>query len=260
MIAQKIEKHKKFSFTRFTSILDEYKYNLKLGDIVAGVVFSQETNGYLVNIGDHNSAFLPNEETSNITQQTICLNTIQEFFIVSYDIFSTFLILSSRRLEYIRTWKRIKQIYAEKSILYVKVLRKNTGGLLVNFDSISGFLPNSHIVNPSLKTTMISTFIPVKILVLDDNVNQIIVSHKKAIVSLNNLILGKIMNGKIIKITTYGILVRIHNIQALLHKSAILSPYNLETIFKVNDSLKIKIIHINQQQGRVSVSMQNLLS
>ena len=253
MTVQKIKKYKRFSFANFTSILDKYKYDLKLGDIVAGVIFSKERNGYLINIGDHNSAFLPNEETSNITQQTTCLNTIQEFFIVSYDVHSTFLILSSRRLEYIRTWKRIKQIYVEESILYATVSGENSGGLLINFDGVSGFLPNSHIVNPSFKATMINTIIPVQFLLLDDTTNQIIVSHRKAVVSLSNLILGKKMNAKIVKITTYGILLKIHNIQALLHSSEILHPYK----FEVKQYLRITIIHVNLQQGRVSVSVPN---
>ena len=255
MSMQKIEKYKKFSFSNFTFILDKYKYHLKLGDIVAGIIFSKEKSGYLVNIGDQNSGFLPIEEGSNITQQTCCLNTTQEFFIVSYDIHSTFLILSSRRLEYIRTWKRIKQIYAEDSISYVTVFKENSGGLLISFDNISGFLPNSHIVNPSLKTTMVNTIIPVKFLLLDDTTNQIIVSHKKALVSLSNLILGERISSQILKVTSYGILVRIHNIQALLHSSEILSPYKLETTFDIKNYLRVTIIHINLQQGRVSVSI-----
>nr|YP_009296689.1 ribosomal protein S1 [Apophlaea sinclairii]AOM65829.1 ribosomal protein S1 [Apophlaea sinclairii] len=250
----------KFLQTNFIYVLYKYKYNLNIGDIVAGTIISKESKGYLVDIGDSRAAFLPYEETSITTNKFNTLNNTQEFFIISYDISLSYLILSIKRLEYLRAWKRIKQLQAEDIIIYTKVIDQNFGGLLVNFNGINGFLPNSHISNLIFKQAMLKTIIPLKFLVIDENNNQLVFSHRRAILSLSSFVVGSTINAKIISLKKYGILVKIHNIQALLHNSEIPRPvlHNFYVISNVNKFLKAVIIHINERKGRVSISVKKI--
>lgn len=252
-----------FKQIEFAYVLHKYQYDLHLGDIVAGTIFSKESKGVLVNIGATNAAFLPKEEISIKQNQKLSLNINEtyEFFILAYNKNSFQLILSIRRLEYLRIWERVKQLQEEDLIIYTNIIGKNNGGLLVNLDGIKGFLPNSHIANLEIKEALINTRIPLKFLIVDEKLNQLIFSQRRAILTLNNFILGSIVNAKVIKIKYYGIFVKIQNIQALLHISEIprINIHKLAQTFPINSTLKVMILHIDNKQGRLSVSIKKLL-
>ena len=189
------------------------------------------------------------------------MNETYEFFILAYNKNSSQLILSIRRLEYIRIWERVKQLQEEDLIIYTNIIGKNNGGLLVNLDGIKGFLPNSHIVNPATKEALINTKIPLKFLIVDEKLNRLIFSQRRAILALNNFIIGNIVNAKVVKIKYYGIFVKIQNVLALLHISEIpqVNTHKLAQIFPVNSKLKVMILHIDNKQGRLSVSIKKLM-
>lgn len=251
-----------FTQREFASVLHKYQYNLHLGDVVAGTIFSKELKGVLVDIGSTNAAFLPKEETSIKKNQKISLNMNKtyEFFILTHNKNSSQLILSIRRLEYLRIWERVKQLQEEDIIIYTDIVGKNNGGLLVNLDGIKGFLPNSHIVNLDTKEALINTRIPLKFLIADEKLNQLIFSQRRAVLTLNNFAIGSIVNAKVVKIKYYGIFVKIQNFQALLHISEIpqINADKLAQSFPINSTLKVMILHIDNKQGRLSVSMKKL--
>ena len=264
MKTRNLKLRKQFLPFSFASVLHKYQYNLNLGDIVAGLIFSKESHGYLVDIGDAKAAFLPRDEISMIDKTTIHFRSIQEFFILSYNDRLSQLILSTRRLEYLRIWKRIRQLYEEDIIIYSSIIGQNSGGLLISFYGIQGFLPNSHITNLNFKKAMINTTIPLKFLTINEELNRLVVSHRRAILSLSDLIVGHIINTKIVRIKNYGVLVKAHNIRALLHTSEIpnasICINNTDTFFEINKNLKVMVIHVNEIQGRVSVSIKQLSS
>ena len=254
----------KFTQKEFASVLHKYQYNLHLGDIVAGTIFGKEVKGVLVDIGATNAAFLPKAEFSIKNNQRLSLNMNEtyEFFILAHNKNSSQLILSTRRLEYIRIWERVKQLQEEDLIIYANIIGKNNGGLLVNLDGIKGFLPNSHIVNLDIKEALINTQIPLKFLSADEKLNQLIFSQRRAILTLNNFIIGNTVNATVVKIKYYGIFVKIQNILALLHISEIppINAHKLAKTFPVNSKLKVMILHIDNKQGRLSVSIKKLSS
>nr|YP_009297650.1 ribosomal protein S1 [Hildenbrandia rivularis]AOM67194.1 ribosomal protein S1 [Hildenbrandia rivularis] len=249
-----------FLRTSFKAILEQFKYNLNLGDIVAGSIFSSELYGYLVDIGDKNAAFLPRNELTITNNTTVNWKTAQEFFILSYDTNLSQLILSIKRLEYLRAWKRIQQLKNEDAIVYALVTGTNSGGLLINLDGISGFLPNSHITNLAFKQAMISTIVPLKFLFVNERLNKLLLSHRKATIFMSNFKVGNIINTKIIQVKDYGLLVQAQNIPALLHTSELPTIIfsKLKEDFQINEYLKIMIIHINAKQGRIAVSVKKL--
>nr|WCH56213.1 ribosomal protein S1 [Calliblepharis sp.] len=258
-----------FTENNFAFVLNEYKYNVNLGDIVAGTIFNMEKKGFLVDIGTPIVCYLPCEEISliNNNKKAInCLNyidnTTREFFILAYNKNTQQLILSIKRLEYIRAWKRIKQIENEDIILNLYIHSRNKGGLIAIIEGIQGFIPNSHLGPIEKKILSHKKYIQCKLLLADEKNNKLILSHKKAILSIvsKKLKIGDKINGKIIKIENYGVFIEIYNILSLLHISEIGNQNitNIEQIFNIGDIVKVKILHIDTQQGRISVSMRNI--
>nr|YP_010903364.1 ribosomal protein S1 [Hypnea cornuta]WCH55817.1 ribosomal protein S1 [Hypnea cornuta] len=258
-----------FTENNFAFVLNEYKYNINLGDIVAGTIFNMEKRGFLVDIGLPTACYLPYEEISlhykkinHIHYSYSINNTTREFFILAYNKKKHQLILSIKRLEYIRAWKRIKQIENEDTILHLKIHNQNRGGLITILEGIQGFIPNSHLKPIEPKILRQKKYIQCKLLMADEKNNKLILSYKKAILSIlsKQLKIGTIVKGKIIKIENYGIFLEIHNILSLLHISEIANQNikNINTIFKIGEIIKVKILHIDMQQGRISVSTRNI--
>ncbi len=253
-----------FKNKNFSGMLKKYDYNLHPGDIVAGTIFHQENKGFLVNIGDNTAGYLPIEEIhlsfNHIKDIKFLVKTTREFFIIAYNAKIKQLILSIKRLEYIRAWKRIKQIYKENIILNLNIENTNKGGIVTYIEGLQGFIPNSHITINNSRLN--NYYIKCKFLIADEKKNQIILSNKSASLYLSShkFRVAEIIYGKVIEIKQYGIFIKINNILALLHISEIGSKYipNLTQTFLKGEIIKVKIIHIDFKQGRISLSKKNI--
>nr|YP_010171053.1 ribosomal protein S1 [Chondria tumulosa]QSD57194.1 ribosomal protein S1 [Chondria tumulosa] len=257
---------------KFAKILHKYKYNLNNGDILAGTIIYKEHSGFLVNIGTKIAGYLPQEEITiksitnfSLSNYLFLLNTTREFFLITKHSNDKQPILSIKRLDYIRAWKRIKQLYLEDILLYLKVNYLNKGGLTIYLEGLQGFIPKSHIESKNLylaQKVITNTYIYCKLLTFNDQKNQLILSNKSAIFSLSKhkFKLGELVYGKIILIKTYGVFLKIYNIKALLHVSEIGFTYikNINIFFSIGKLIKVKIIHINIKQGKLSVSKRNI--
>nr|YP_009400013.1 ribosomal protein S1 [Tolypiocladia glomerulata]ARW69832.1 ribosomal protein S1 [Tolypiocladia glomerulata] len=250
----------------FAEILKEYKYEIQEGDIVAGKILYYEKTGFLVEIGSKRSGYLPNEEIyircddendNNI--KILFLNTVRDFFLVTQNLQNKQYILSLRRLDYIRAWKRIKQLYTEDITFNLKINSINKGGIITYLEGIQGFIPKSHLLINSYNKGIKSTFIHCRLLNLNENKNQLILSNRSAqLVKLKHKFkLGELLYGKITVIRTYGIFIDIYTIKALLHSSEI-QFRNLKMPLKIGKFIKIKIIYLNIKQGLVSVSTKSV--
>lgn len=249
---------------KFAKILKKYQYNLHAGDIVAGTIIHQENSGFLVNIGDKTAGYLPKEEVvllHNNKSNSNLVNITREFFLIEQNANLKQYILSVKKLEYIRGWKRIKQFYLEDIIFNLSVRYINKGGIITYLEGIQSFIPKSQMhLNTENKNKYIinESSIKCKLLIANEQKNQLILSNKSAIfcLSLHKFKLGELVYGKIMSIKQYGIFVNIYGMTALLHISEISSKYinNIHLFFKISKLIKVKIINIDTKQGRLSVS------
>nr|BED43150.1 30S ribosomal protein S1 [Pyropia sp. Myanmar_A]BED43347.1 ribosomal protein S16 [Pyropia sp. Myanmar_B]BED43544.1 30S ribosomal protein S1 [Pyropia sp. Myanmar_C] len=255
-----------FTHKDFAAVLQKYKYNLNVGDIVAGTIFSFELHGVLVDIGTPTSGYLPiqeissNQDLNNLT--SLKIDDTREFLLLDYNIQSKQLILSVRHLEYIRSWKRIRQILAEDPLLNVMIKGFNKGGILVSLEGISGFVPNSHLSDCQKTEFSAHQWIQLKLLKVEEKSNNLILSHKRALIAKasSNLIVGNMIEGEIDQITTYGLFVKVGNLKGLVHVSEIniKQPDQISLQFRVGDTIKAIIIHVDKKQGRLSLSMKHI--
>lgn len=254
-----------FTHKDFASVLNKYNYKLNLGDITAGTIFSEEKDGFLVDIGARIAAYLPKDEVTVYKKYSLTnkiINETREFFILAHNKKSKQLILSIKRLEYIRAWERIKQMKQEDIAINLIINEINKGGLLTDIEGIQGFIPNSHIINIQNKSSLLNKKLTCQFLLIDEKLNKIIFSNKRAVLTkLSKIIqVGQITIGTITKIETYGLFINIHDVTALLHVSEI--GHNrvdqIKNTFQVGDKIKVKIIHIDKKQGRLSLSRRYL--
>ena len=242
-----------FTHKNLAELLKKYNYNIQVGDVITGIIFSKEKQGYLVDIGTPIAAYLPKEEISIFIQKQTDIEVN-----LAQDLQKNTIILSTKRLLYIRSWTRIRQLNTEDIVIQAKITGINKGGLLVELENIQGFIPKSHLCYITKVDTLLNTTIMCKCLIANEQSNQLILSNRAAVLEkyLHKLKVGTIVDSTVIALKSYGAFVSIYNIPALLHISEI--EVNKTNNFIIGQIIAVQIIHIDIKQGRLSVSRRYL--
>ncbi|MCP5990092.1 S1 RNA-binding domain-containing protein, partial [Klebsiella pneumoniae] len=104
--------------------------------------------------------------------------------------------------------------------------------------------------------------LPLKFLEVDEDRNRLVLSHRRALVErkMNRLEVGEVVVGAVRGIKPYGAFIDIGGVSGLLHISEI-SHDHIETphsVFNVNDEVKVMIIDLDAERGRISLSTKQL--
>nr|QUE29938.1 ribosomal protein S1 [Erythrocladia irregularis] len=251
----------KFKRDSLKTILQKYNYALNKGDVAAGIIFSKEKYGFLINIGSTLSGYLPNSESKDEHKQTI--HETREFIALTQEKQRN-IILSINKLDFIKSWDRIQQLYNEDITIYGNYIRKNKGGVLVDIEGILCFIPNSHNINPFQRDQQqeVEGKLPLKFLEINEKDNYVILSYKRVVLQSyrNKFNVGQIIHGSVQNIKDYGVFVDIGDATGLIHISEIAKNHinDLNNVFKIGDQIKVSIIHLDTKQGRISLSTKFL--
>ena len=255
-----------FTHEDFAALLDKYDYHFSPGDIVAGTVFSMEPRGALIDIGAKTAAYIPIQEMSinrvDNPSEVLQADETREFFILTDENEDGQLTLSIRRIEYMRAWERVRQLQQEDATVRSNVFATNRGGALVRIEGLRGFIPGSHISAREAKEDLVGEDLPLKFLEVDEERNRLVLSHRRALVErkMNGLEVGQVVKGSVRGIKPYGAFIDIGGVSGLLHISEI-SHDHIDTphsVFGVNDELKVMIIDLDAERGRISLSTKQL--
>jgi small subunit ribosomal protein S1 len=255
-----------FSLEDFAALLDKYDYHFTPGEIVAGTVFSLEPRGALIDIGAKTAAFIPLQEMSisriDEPKEMLAPGETREFFILTEENEEGQLTLSIRRIEYMRAWERVRQLQSEDATVRSNIFATNRGGALVRIEGLRGFIPGSHISTRKPKEELVGEELPLKFLEVDEDRNRLVLSHRRALVErkMNRLEVGEVVIGTVRGIKPYGAFIDIGGVSGLLHISEI-SHEHIDTpnsVFNVNDEVKVMIIDLDAERGRISLSTKQL--
>ena len=158
-----------------------------------------------------------------------------------------------------------------ENIVDVKIASKNRGGYVCfDKDGIEFFMPRSQ---SAVKegTSIIGKNYKVKILKVDKDSQNIVVSRKKILdeqrkvkKDLVNKILesGELIEGVVKKITTYGMFVDVGGVDGLVHYSEISykGPVNPNTLYKEGDKVVVKAINYDEGKKHLSLSIKATMS
>jgi small subunit ribosomal protein S1 len=104
--------------------------------------------------------------------------------------------------------------------------------------------------------------LPLKFLEVDEERNRLVLSHRRALVErkMNGLQVGEVVLGTVRGLKPYGAFIDIGGVSGLLHISEI-SHDHIDTphsVLNVNDEIKVMIIDLDAERGRISLSTKQL--
>ncbi len=151
-------------------------------------------------------------------------------------------------------------------------LRKVKGGLIVDCCGIEGFIPISHLaeegrgVNPG---RFVDEIFEVKLLEKDRKKRRLVFSRRSVLEEEMNyqrdgfysqVEEGAVLEGTISSITSFGVFVSLGPVEGLVHISELSWQRNAKPkeIVKKGDSVKVKVIGIDRENNRISLSMKQV--
>lgn len=255
-----------FSADDFAQALNQHDYGFQVGQIVRGKASNYETEGAYIDIGGKSAAFLPAVEASLQSlpdwSQAVPLQEEREFLVIGDQDAEGQVTLSIKRLEIQALWERLLEMQSEQKTIEVVVTGVNKGGVTVDVQGLRGFVPRSHLVERENLESLKGQVLPTSFLEVDPQQQKLVLSHRQAsrTSQINNLEIGQLIEGKIVKIQPFGVFIDFASGTGLLHIKQVSQQYieSLPAIFQVAEVIKAVIIDLDPSRGRVSLSTKVL--
>jgi len=255
-----------FTMDDFAKALEKHDYQFQKGQVVHGKVFQLDPDGAYVDIGGKSSAYIPRDEASlrSVTDlsEVLPLHEELEFLIIREQDAEGQVTLSRRQLEIQHIWEKLAQMQENSQTVEVRVTGVNKGGVTVDFQSLRGFIPRSHLAERDNLEALKGHTLTAGFLEVDRNNKKLILSQRLATRSSNFSLLeiGQLVEGKITGIKPFGVFVDLNGMSALLHIKQVSQKFieSLEKVFQVGQTIKAVIIDLDEGKGRVALSTRIL--
>ena len=252
---------------------------INIGDVVKGEILTIQDNKQAIVgiIGGGVEGVIPNNELSaapfeNVTDivnvgdivDLVVIKEIKEKENGSY-------LLSKRRIDAKKVWEKIQKEFDEGTIIEAPVKEVVKGGLVVDV-GVRGFVPASmvdvHFVEDF--SSYKGQTLKFKIVEIEPSENRLILSHKAVVEAenedkkkdvLNHLVEGETVTGKIARLTNFGAFIDLGGVDGLVHISQIAYEHvkNPADVLTVGEEVKVKILSVNEEEGRISLSIKETL-
>ncbi len=174
-------------------------------------------------------------------------------------------------------WDEIKELYSSDRIITMKVTGHNRGGLLVETDTVSGFVPFSHLIelagreqetdrDTSLESYMGKT-LNVKVIECVPEDGRVVFSERAALAEpgrrselFHTLQTGSHVVGTVTNITDFGVFVDLGGVEGLIHISELswgrVSHPN--QIVKLGQEIEVQVLDLSVERCRVALSLKRM--
>ncbi|MEI7474956.1 MAG: S1 RNA-binding domain-containing protein [bacterium] len=258
--------------SEFELLLDKYDYSFKKGDLVKGIVVGYESGGITVDIGSKTAAVVPSKEVSNLpsvdAKNAVKVGDEKEFLIIKEEDEDGQLTLSLKKVASAYSWKELEKLKDEDAVVNGEVASLVKGGVLVEVLGIRGFVPSSHLRVKDAEN-LVGQTLPLKILSVDAQQNNLILSNRKVVSDLqaeqrkdlfDKIQPGTVVEGEVVRLAEFGAFVDIGGIDGLLPLSQMSWRWvdHPADLLKVADKIKVEVIGIDDEKQRVSLSLKSL--
>lgn len=248
----------------------------RYGEVVEGMVISVGRKEVFVDLGSKSEGIIGSREIEDDPDSISGLNVGDKVIatVVQTENDQGYTILSLRRAQSERVWREIEEALKNETVLEVKVVDSNKGGLVVELSGgLRGFVPFSHLnTSYSSDTTyeaLLGQTLKVRVIELNRAINRLVLSEKLATLFSDpkvkkffaNLKPEKRMKGTVTSIFPFGIFVELTpGVEGLAHISEI-SWQRIDhpsEVVKIGDEVEVTVLSINREQGKLALSMRSL--
>ncbi|MBQ7543749.1 MAG: S1 RNA-binding domain-containing protein [Synergistaceae bacterium] len=260
-------------------LLDQYgsAVRLRKGQILTGTVVGKTDAGFIVDVGFKCEGVLPEKEYTNHAlietgPEPKAGDQIEVEVVSVRDGEEAQLLLSRWRHEFDRRWEALEAAVKESPVMQVRGVSRVKGGLMVDSFGLEGFIPVSHLTlagrgaNPS---NFVGQNIKVKVLDHDKRKHRLVFSRRELLEEAENerkakfyerVHEGDIVEGEVSSLTDFGVFVNLGELDGLVHVTELTWKRNVKIrdMFKKGDKVKVKVIGIERDKDRISLSIKQV--
>ena len=176
-------------------------------------------------------------------------------------------LVSKKRLEARKAWDKL--VGREEEVVTVKGTRAVKGGLSVEFEGVRGFIPASMLDTRFVRNTerFVGQEFDAKIKEVDAKENRFILSRREVVEEataaaraevFGKLAVGDVVTGKVARITSFGAFIDLGGVDGLVHLTELSHERNVspKSVVTVGEEIEVKILDLNEEEGRVSLSLK----
>jgi ribosomal protein S1 len=257
----------------FEEMLEASLVSIHRGEVIEGTVISANSEEIYVNIGYKSDGIIPKNEYSNfpgvdLTKEVEEGQTIRAKVLKVNDGEGQVL-LTYKRLQAEEGLKKIEEYCKEKTLITAKVNMVLSGGLIVVVDEVRVFIPASLVSDEYVNDLNEYKDKEITFIVTEVNAKKNrIIGNRRILLEkdrkerrdevFSTISEGQVMEGTVKNITDYGAFVDLGGIDGLVHISE-LSWSRIRTpkdVVKVGQKVKVRIISINEEKKKISLSMK----
>ena len=256
--------------------MDDIEKSLRLpkpGDIIDGKVDQVMGDAVIVNMGCKKDGILRSDEVAMEEGQTLAdLYKVGDEIkakVIKSDDGEGGIMLSTKRLVAVENYAELEAAMENRENITVTLTRAVNGGVIAAYKEITGFIPMSQLSDRYVENAeeFLGQTFDVRVIRVDTKRNRAVFSRKailvdekrKAVAEIwENLNVGDIVEGKVMRFTDYGAFVDIGGVDGLLHISEISwgKLKHPEEVLKIGDIINVKILSLNEEKGKISLGLK----
>ncbi|HHQ7186515.1 TPA: 30S ribosomal protein S1 [Streptococcus pneumoniae] len=176
-------------------------------------------------------------------------------------------LVSKKRLEARKAWDKL--VGREEEVVTVKGTRAVKGGLSVEFEGVRGFIPASMLDTRFVRNAerFVGQEFDTKIKEVNAKENRFILSRREVVEAataaaraevFGKLAVGDVVTGKVARITSFGVFIDLGGVDGLVHLTELSHERNVspKSVVTVGEEIEVKILDLNEEEGRVSLSIK----
>lgn len=175
-------------------------------------------------------------------------------------------LVSKKRLEARKAWDKL---VGREEVVTVKGTRAVKGGLSVEFEGVRGFIPASMLDTRFVRNAerFVGQEFDTKIKEVNAKENRFILSRREVVEAataaaraevFGKLAVGDVVTGKVARITSFGAFIDLGGVDGLVHLTELSHERNVspKSVVTVGEEIEVKILDLNEEEGRVSLSLK----
>jgi small subunit ribosomal protein S1 len=260
--------NEKSAMSKFISDKDLQMKELRVGDMIEGVVVSASHREVLVDVGAKSEGIITGSELADADKSFKSLKPGDAISakVVQAENAQGYIVLSLKKAEKDRKWKDAEEAFESGSILDAVVIEYNKGGLLCDCLSLRGFIPLSHLdrvhfANDVAKFAAGSeTELKESLKVLSGKTLRVKVIELDKEKRLSEIAIGSTVEGIVTGIMPFGVFVDLDGVEGLVHISEIAweKVNHPSNYFKVGQKIQVMVLGVDEQSNKLALSVKRL--
>ena len=253
--------------------------DIQIGDLVQGEVLTLQDKQAIVGIiGGGVEGVIPFNELSTSpverVEDVLAVGDVVDLVVIKQikDKENGSFLLSKKRVDARKVWEEIQAKFDNKEIIEAPVVDAVKGGLVVDA-GVRAFVPASMVSDHYVDN--LAQFkgqtLAFEIVEIEPSENRLILSRKNLVAAekaakraavFEAIQEGSVVTGKVARLTNFGAFIDLGGVDGLVH----ISQISHEHVAKASDKLKVgeevqaKVISVDPERGRVSLSIKDTLA